>query len=534
MKKTTLLKMLLFIMAFWNVPVNAQNKDAATYFAKFITAQKYRLGDKLPRDTVKALRLYTDCAENGKMPLAMNQLGLMYQTGKGVNKDTSKAFYWFSKSVEKGDPTGMFYLGSMYKTGEGVTINYSKAFSYFKASAEKGFYQGMYGAGYCSFKGLGTAQSYDEAVKWFRKGIEKNCPACTYMLGICYRNGFGVEQNEPEATKLLQKASGKKLDVANKELQKEYPEIAGKEPLRGNNGGNGKGNSNDTRQTEKFIKLIKSQNNVPLDGTWAGTRYLFDWSGQHILHQAELLVTLSQNGNHIKGQWIEGGELVVKFEGIVIDGQIVFNGSKFNGKNRYGQPVPMEFKFARFEAINADVNYLAGNIESYSPQTKEPGYPCYVVMQKLQEKSAAIDTIKMANLNLEKIVPTGSTKIEDIQEPIIAEQVTAPTAEPVIKQVETAAMKNEALDYFKRKDAMMTVFPNPFKNEINVTYQVNTESKARLFIYNAAGSMVLQKDLGVKQQGTYLEVVRLEAVPGQYIVRLVIGDDAYAKIIIKQ
>jgi hypothetical protein len=143
MKKTTLLKMLLFIMAFWNVPVNAQNKDAATYFAKFITAQKYRLGDKLPRDTVKALRLYTDCAENGKMPLAMNQLGLMYQTGKEVNKDSSKAFYWFSKSVEKGDPTGMFYLGLMYKTGEGVTMNYSKAFSYFKASAEKGFHQGM-------------------------------------------------------------------------------------------------------------------------------------------------------------------------------------------------------------------------------------------------------------------------------------------------------------------------------------------------------------------------------------------------------
>lgn len=224
--------------------------------------------------------------------------------------------------------------------------------------------------------------------------------------------------------------------------------------------------------------------------------------------------------------------MVVNLNGITVDGQIVFNGSEFTGCNRFGESYPMQFKVARFEAINADVNYLAGNIESYSPYTKEPGYPCYVVMSRLKEKSAQTDTTKTQTLAGIKVDKTPS---ETQENKTLAETEVNKT--PAASQQHTLSkgeMAKQALDYYKDKIPVMTVYPNPFKNEINVTYKTSDSSGITLYIYNANGSLIIQKSLGTKPTGTYTEKVSLDPTPGQYVVRLVIGTEAYAQIIIKQ
>ncbi|MBA4411610.1 MAG: hypothetical protein C0397_19605 [Odoribacter sp.] len=526
MRNLSHLKMLLFFSVFFSYTTIAQNIDHATYFARFITAQKLLTGNGLPKDTVKALKLFTDCAENGKMSFAMNQLGLMHQMGKGADKDIRKALYWYTRSVEKEDPRGMFYLGNLYKKGEGVPQDFNKAFSYFKTSAENGFIGGMYGAGYCSYKGLGTTQSYDEAVKWFKKGVEKECPACTFMLGNCYRNGYGVDQNEPEAKRLLKKASDQKVTEADKELQLENPEVAGNKNNKtkivadGNTG-------NSPEQKEKFKKLLKNQDNLTLTGSWVGKRYIYDWSGQHIISEDSIMVTLKQTTNKITGQWFESGELLVKLDGINVDGQIVFNGAGFMGSDRFGENYPMQFKVARFEAINADVDYLAGNIESYSPYTKEPGYPCYVVMSRLTEKSAKTENPEVIN--------AGKLPVEQQSNKALA--VTEANSMPVTNPEQPLAkgeMAKQALEYFKDKIPVMNVFPNPFKNEINITYKTIHNSEVTLSIYASNGNLVLHKNIGNKTPGNFNEKVQLSLAPGQYIVKLMIGSEAYTQIIIKQ
>ncbi|MBA4410721.1 MAG: hypothetical protein C0397_15015 [Odoribacter sp.] len=516
--KRTLLVLLLFLL--FCPHLFAQTTDAATYFARYITAQKHLTVEGLPMDTDKALKLFADCAENGKMPSAMNQLGIMYQNGKGVTKNLAKAHLWFSKSAEKGDPIGMFYLGSMYKMGEGVNIDYSKAYEYFKASAEKGFHGGMYGAGYCKFKGLGTSQSYDEAVKWFQKGIEKNCPACTFMMGDCYRNGYGVEQNEEEAIKLLKRASALKVPMADKELKKKRPEVEGNSLNQKKS--NGK-LADETQQEDHFRKLLKHQNNLSLNGNWVGTRYFYDWSGQHIIREDTLEVNLQQTENKITGKWFENGRLVVNLNGMVIDGQIVFDGCHFTGSNRFGDPLPMQFKVAQFEAINADVNYLAGNIESYSTYTKEPGYPCYIVMTKVQHKSALLDSTATTN------------KIKTVEEKTIYEaQVDQTLVSSNNNSANKDVMSKQVLNYFKNKLPKMTVYPNPFKNEIKITYEINENTEVKLNIFNANGGLVFQKNLGVMPAGKYTENLQLNTSPGQYIVRLMTNTETYTQVIIKQ
>jgi hypothetical protein len=154
-------------------------------------------------------------------------------------------------------------------------------------------------------------------------------------------------------------------------------------------------------------------------------------------------------------------------------------------------------------------------------------------MSKLQEKKAEIDTVQTSTPELAEIVDNSSTNTLS-EEEAQPEEETPPAPAPDAQLKNAGTMQSEALDYFREKDAMMTVFPNPFKNEINISYRVNDESEARLFVYSATGSLVLQKSLGVKTPGNYREQLQLQTIPGQYIVRLVVGAEAYAKIIIKQ
>ena len=51
---------------------------------------------------------------------AQNKLGYIYFSGKGIQKDLNKAFYWYKKSAKQGDAEAQFYLGFIYQKGEGV------------------------------------------------------------------------------------------------------------------------------------------------------------------------------------------------------------------------------------------------------------------------------------------------------------------------------------------------------------------------------------------------------------------------------
>jgi len=235
------------------------------------------------------------------------------------------------------------------------------------------------------------------------------------------------------------------------------------------------------------------------------------------------MVILKQSGNKLTGQWFQNNELVVRIDGIIVDGQIVFNGNEFNVTNRFGESYPMFFKAARFEALNADVNYLAGNIESYSPYTKEPGVPCYVIMSKVIEKSVQIDKTKTTTPGVQQVENTT----------VVAEKNSTTVAGPERPSTK-GEMTELALDYFKNKIPLMTVYPNPFNNEINITFKTTSSCKVALYVYSLNGTLVLQKNIGDKPAGTFTEKVQPGLTSGQYIIKLVAGDEVYAKLINKQ
>ena len=65
-------------------------------------------------------------------------LGKEYLEGNAVNKDTTRAVEWFTKSAEAGNRYAQYMLGKLYLTGQGVTRDQAQAMDWFSRSAAQG------------------------------------------------------------------------------------------------------------------------------------------------------------------------------------------------------------------------------------------------------------------------------------------------------------------------------------------------------------------------------------------------------------
>ena len=52
-------------------------------------------------------------------------LGVLHEQGKGFQKDMGKAFKYFMKAAEKGDPEGLYRVGQYLEKG---TLNFKQYF----------------------------------------------------------------------------------------------------------------------------------------------------------------------------------------------------------------------------------------------------------------------------------------------------------------------------------------------------------------------------------------------------------------------
>src|SRR5262245_23337140 len=84
------------------------------------------VGDYNSGNYAKALAEFEKLAADGD-PLAMNNVGLMYNHGQGTGVDNAKAKQWYERSAKLGNPSAMNNLGVMYEKGEGVPKNEAEA-----------------------------------------------------------------------------------------------------------------------------------------------------------------------------------------------------------------------------------------------------------------------------------------------------------------------------------------------------------------------------------------------------------------------
>jgi TPR repeat protein len=97
--------------------------------ASFALGLMYESGEGVEKDFVKAAEWYEKAAEQGHVS-AQHNLGVLYATGEGVSKDDAKAAEWFRKAAQQGDPSAQFYLATMYSNGTGVARDLLEAYKW--------------------------------------------------------------------------------------------------------------------------------------------------------------------------------------------------------------------------------------------------------------------------------------------------------------------------------------------------------------------------------------------------------------------
>jgi hypothetical protein len=100
-------------------------------------SQQQQLNSGAPPSSTEAASQaagYRTAAEAGDRD-AMNNLGFMYQEGRGVAKDDVEAVRWFRKGAEAGNALAMNRLGFMYREGRGVAKNEVEAVRWYRKGA---------------------------------------------------------------------------------------------------------------------------------------------------------------------------------------------------------------------------------------------------------------------------------------------------------------------------------------------------------------------------------------------------------------
>lgn len=81
-----------------------------------------------------AVKGFSTLAEKGN-PIAQYNLGVMYLTGRGVERDMSQAAKWHRSAAEQGVAMAQYGLGVMYYRGDGIEQDDAKAARWFREAA---------------------------------------------------------------------------------------------------------------------------------------------------------------------------------------------------------------------------------------------------------------------------------------------------------------------------------------------------------------------------------------------------------------
>lgn len=156
------------------------SEKATWWTKKYKQARAFLYGTKkAPPDFTQALALMQAEAMSGN-GFAMHDLGKMYLSGLGYDKDEELAQEWFQKALS--------------------------AFLQEKAIAKKKDYL-QYRIGKLYAFGYGVEQDYSKAAGWYGRAVELENPFATYSLGSLYRRGQGVTQSDTDAFRLYTMAA---------------------------------------------------------------------------------------------------------------------------------------------------------------------------------------------------------------------------------------------------------------------------------------------------------------------------------------
>ena len=244
--------------------------------------------------------------------------------------------------------------------------------------------------------------------------------------------------------------------------------------------GNALDRSIQTSPAPEIYRKIGHQMTADMSGCYSGTLITYDYSGKYVVGQKPLSIEISITGDEADICWMEEDKEPVTLHGISNDSLLVFNKAVYCRSDHYSRFTPISWEFVS-SAFTAETengkSMLHGNLQQYSPETKEMERPMYFVA----EKTSAIISHKESS---------------------------------------------EALN--------LCVTPNPFQDVIHVSFVLPQSEECCLRLYSANGILVMDKALGTLKEGSHTVELTPEIFPGAYVLRLSCGNTLCVSTIFKE
>jgi TPR repeat protein len=122
--------------------------------------------------------------------------GTIEDAEKAYNSgDFHTAYRVYKPLAEQGNARAQFNIGMMYESGRGVPQNYAEMMKWYRKAAEQGHALAQFNLGLQYSKGQGVQRDYAEGVKWYRKAADQGDVDAMGNLGYMYLNGLGVPRD---------------------------------------------------------------------------------------------------------------------------------------------------------------------------------------------------------------------------------------------------------------------------------------------------------------------------------------------------
>jgi TPR repeat protein len=139
-------------------------------------------------DYKAAHREFTKLAKDGNANAQFN-LGILYLTGRGVERDLAKSVEWHLKAAAQDLPAASHGLGVLYYQGNGVKQDYAQALKWFRRAAARGFADSEFNIGVMYFNRQGVKRDDIEVVKWVTLAAARKFAPAEYRMGQMYEKG---------------------------------------------------------------------------------------------------------------------------------------------------------------------------------------------------------------------------------------------------------------------------------------------------------------------------------------------------------
>ena len=137
---------------------------------------------------------------------AMNEMGVLYHNGRGVDQSFSNAMAWYEEAADHDNSDAWVNIGILYDFGHGADVNYNHVTSMFIRAASLGNEWAIKNIFFQS-KVKGTNPDFKEVMAWFKEAAELGDAGAMYYVGLLYEVREEEEWDRKEAITWYKKAA---------------------------------------------------------------------------------------------------------------------------------------------------------------------------------------------------------------------------------------------------------------------------------------------------------------------------------------